>query len=67
MAAIWAGVLPSPRTTSGKPWRTRAIMVDAGEPQVFERPLAQHREQLGVGGGRVDLAARDGGEERLQL
>ena len=57
MAAICAGVLPRPRTTSGNPWRSGAMVVDAGEPQIFVRAGPQRVHQLGMRRGRIDLAA----------
>ena len=57
IAAIWAGVLPKPRMTSGNPCRTRPVMVDAGKSEVFEGAGAQRLENGAFGVGGVDFAA----------
>jgi len=51
----------------GKSLTKRPIVIHAGEPQVFERTLAQHGQQLGMSGRGVDVAARDGRDESLKL
>ena len=56
MAAICAGVLPRPSTTSGKPCRTRSMVIDAGEPQVFERLRAKRRRAAAARRRRVSIS-----------
>ena len=40
MDAVWAGVLPGPKITSGMPAQG-AMVVHIGESQIFERQVAQ--------------------------
>jgi hypothetical protein len=43
------------------------MMIDAGEAQILERACAHHLEDALMGDRRVDLAARDAVDQRLEL
>ena len=56
IAAIWSAVLPSPRMTSGNPWRGGAVVIDPRETQILERLLAESSGQLIDSGVERDVA-----------
>ena len=67
MAAICAGVLPSPRIDLGEALPHGAVVIDLGEPEVFERLAAQPVEQPRLGLGGRDRAVADAVEEGADL
>ena len=66
MAEIWAGVLPRPRMTSGKPLPDGAMVIDPGEAQILERAGPKRLDQLIARRVGVELAARDLPQEILE-
>ena len=59
--------LPRAKNDFGDPLAHRAMMVDAGEAQVFERRLAQKLKETVVGCLRRERSGADVSEERGQV